>query len=199
MEVGHVDVRVLHRRVACADDPAFRAVLAARHGDLVGLTVHLVGRRHERAVAAEVAVGGVESPRAGLGDVRALVVELEVHRLVVVVRFEVLRVACGEGDVLREAVLAADGEDARLVRCAVVAVSGQEPEDIRVVVTVGDTCLQLARRVVNADAVMLCGVVGGAAPAELISAGDAQGGVVHVPAAAFDHELRLVAVGQDGA
>ena len=113
MEVGHVDVRVLHRRVACADDPAFRAVLAARHGDLVGLAVQLVSW-HERAVAAEVAVGGVESPRAGLGDVRALVVELDVRRLVVVVRFEVLRVARGEGDVLREAVLAADGEDARL-------------------------------------------------------------------------------------
>ena len=61
VEVGHVDVRVLHRRVACADDPAFRAVLAARHGDLVGLAVQLVSW-HERAVAAEVAIGEVHAP-----------------------------------------------------------------------------------------------------------------------------------------
>ena len=113
VEVGHVDVRVLHRRVACADDPAFRAVLAARHGDLVGLAVQLVGW-HERAVTAEVAIGEVHAPRAGVRDVRAFVVELDVRRLVVVVRFEIPRVACGEGDVLREAVLAADGEDAAL-------------------------------------------------------------------------------------
>ena len=32
VEVGHVDVRVLHRRVACADAPSLPAVLAAIYG-----------------------------------------------------------------------------------------------------------------------------------------------------------------------
>lgn len=64
---------------------------------------------------------------------------------------------------------------------------------------VGDAGLQFARRMVDADAVVLRRVVRGRAAAELVAAGDAEGGVPHVPASAFDHDLRLCAVGQDRA
>ena len=105
----------------------------------------------------------------------------------------------GEGDIFRKLVLAADGEDACLVRHGAVAIGGQELEHVRIIVAVGDAGLQFSRRMVDANGVVIRRVVRGRAAAELVLAGDAQGGIPHVPASAFDHDLRLCAVGQDRA
>lgn len=140
IEVFNSRVNVRERNISCADFPAL----------FIEVAVSRVVRRHERNVLAEITISSISAPRALVGNIRALIGELNVMRRVVVVSFFVLCESTEEIPVVVELVASTDGPDVCIIgTIRIVAVVCNLREGIAVEMTISSTKTELARSIVE--------------------------------------------------